>query len=177
MTSCWRRRLTGYTTEQPPRRISKQSCANKSPRGHHSFAPCAHIRQDVSRLCDRAPYRNERFSVADCNIDAPKNPHSCRAFREVGVGIYKYFERPKEPDKQVGEISVDDSGQVGPWTLCEVWGDIVADLKTPPCNLGTAKFPSKLITLRLPPPLHLATSMQIPHQLPQPIPQIECHIP
>ena len=31
----------------------------------------------------------------------------------------------------------------------------------------------QLITLHPPPPLHLATSMQIPHQLPQPIHQIE----
>ncbi len=39
---------------------------------------------------------------------------TCRAFSEVGIGVYKYFERSKEPDKQVGEIAVDDSGQVGP---------------------------------------------------------------
>ena len=42
------------------------------------------------------------------------NPNTRRAFSEVGVGVYKYFERPKEPDNQVGENSVDDSGQVGP---------------------------------------------------------------
>ena len=46
--------------------------------------------------------------MTDCNIDALQNPHTCRALSEVGVGVYKYFERPKEPDKQVGEISVDD---------------------------------------------------------------------
>jgi hypothetical protein len=52
--------------------------------------------------------------VTDCNIDALQNPNACRALSEVGIGVYKYFERAKEPDKQVGEISVDDSGQVGP---------------------------------------------------------------
>ena len=35
-------------------------------------------------------------------------------FSEIVVGTYKYFERAKEADKQVGDISVDDSGQVGP---------------------------------------------------------------
>ena len=52
--------------------------------------------------------------MTNCNIDALQDPHACRALSEIGVGVYKYFERAKEPDKQVGEISVDDSGQVGP---------------------------------------------------------------
>ena len=52
--------------------------------------------------------------MANCNVDRLQSTHTCRAFGEVGVGIYKYFERAKEPDKQVGEISVDDSGQIGP---------------------------------------------------------------
>ena len=46
--------------------------------------------------------------MTNCNIDALQDPHACRALSEVGVGVYKYFERAKEPDKQVGEISVDD---------------------------------------------------------------------
>jgi hypothetical protein len=41
----------------------------------------------------------------------------------------------------------------------------------------TGSTRSKMITLRPPPPQHLATSMQIPHRLPQPKPQIECHMP
>ena len=54
------------------------------------------------------------FSVANSNIDALQHPNTCRSLSEIGAGIYKYFERAKEPDKQVGEISVDDSGQIGP---------------------------------------------------------------
>jgi len=52
--------------------------------------------------------------VTNSNIDALQHPNTCRSLSEIGVGIYKYFERAKEPDKQVGEISVDDSGQIGP---------------------------------------------------------------
>ena len=52
--------------------------------------------------------------MADCNIDALQDTNTCRALSEIGIWVYKYFERPKEPDKQVGEISVDESGQVGP---------------------------------------------------------------
>ena len=48
------------------------------------------------------------------NVDRLQCPDDRRALSEVGVGVYKYFERAKEPDKQVGEISVDDSGQIGP---------------------------------------------------------------
>ena len=48
------------------------------------------------------------------NVDRLQSPDACRAFREIGVGIYKYFERAKEPDKAIAEIPVDDSGQVGP---------------------------------------------------------------
>ena len=46
--------------------------------------------------------------MTNSNIDALQHPNTCRSLSEIGVGIYKYFERPKEPDKQVGEISVDD---------------------------------------------------------------------
>ena len=46
--------------------------------------------------------------MTNSNIDALQHPNACRALSEVGVGVYKYFERPEEPDKQVGEISVDD---------------------------------------------------------------------
>ena len=46
--------------------------------------------------------------MTNSNIDALQDPNTCRALSKVGVGVYKYFERPKEPDKQVGEISVDD---------------------------------------------------------------------
>ena len=45
--------------------------------------------------------------MADCNIDALQDTNTCRAFSEVRVGVYKYFERPKEPDQQVGVIPVD----------------------------------------------------------------------
>ncbi len=55
---------------------------------------------------------------------------------------YKYFERAKELDKQVGETSEEESGQVGPCDLSEVCGDLMADRKTPPSNLGTDKFSS-----------------------------------
>ena len=46
--------------------------------------------------------------MTNSNIDALQDPNAFRSLSEVGVGVYKYFERPKEPDKQVGEISVDD---------------------------------------------------------------------
>ena len=46
--------------------------------------------------------------MTNSNIHALQDPNTYRALSEVGVGVYKYFERPKEPDKQVGEISVDD---------------------------------------------------------------------
>ena len=45
--------------------------------------------------------------MADCNIDALQDPNTCRALSEVGIGVYKYFERAKEPDKQVGVIPAD----------------------------------------------------------------------
>ena len=48
------------------------------------------------------------------NVDRLQSPDTCRAFRKIDVGIYKNFERPKEPDKAVTEIPVDDSEQVGP---------------------------------------------------------------
>jgi hypothetical protein len=47
----------------------------------------------------------------DCNIDALQDPNACRAISEIDIRVYKYFEHPKEPDKQVGEISIDDSSR------------------------------------------------------------------
>ena len=45
--------------------------------------------------------------MTNCNIDALQDPHACRALSEIGIWVYKYFERPKEPDKQVGVIPAD----------------------------------------------------------------------
>ena len=45
--------------------------------------------------------------MANSNIDALQHPNTCRSLSEIGVGIYKYFERAKEPDKQVGVIPAD----------------------------------------------------------------------
>ena len=94
--------------------------------------------QDVSRLCDRVLHRCEWFRVTNSNINWLQRSNACRAFRKIGVEIYKNFESPKEPDKEVSEIPVDDSKQVGPWTLCEVWGDVVADYS--PTNLHHQTF-------------------------------------
>ena len=45
--------------------------------------------------------------MANSNIDALQHPNTCRYLSEIGEGIYKYFERPKESDKQVGVIPAD----------------------------------------------------------------------
>ena len=45
--------------------------------------------------------------MTDSNIDALQHPNACRAFSKVGIGVYKYFERAKEPDQQNGVIPVD----------------------------------------------------------------------
>ena len=45
--------------------------------------------------------------MTNSNIDALQDPNTCHALSKVGVGVYKYFERAKEPDKQVGVIPAD----------------------------------------------------------------------
>ena len=86
--------------------VKQEACR----KGRGVITPSLHelISLDVLRLCDRVLHRSERFTVTDSNIDALLNPNACRAFSKVGIGIYKYFEHAKEPDKQVGEISVDN---------------------------------------------------------------------
>ena len=112
----------------------------KGPRGGWELLPrVMHLQtQDVSRLCDRVLHRCEWFRVTNSNINWLQRSNACRTFRKIGVEIYKNFESPKEPDKEVAEIPVDDCKQVGPWTLCEVWGDVVADYS--PTNLHHQAF-------------------------------------
>ena len=76
------------------------------------------------------------------NVDRLQCPDAGRAFGEVGVGVHQDFQRPVEADQQVRKVPVNNSGQVGPCALREICGDVVTDLKTPPCNLATAKFNS-----------------------------------
>ena len=58
--------------------------------------------------------------MANCNVNRLQSLHTCRALREVGVGVHKDLQRPVQANQQVCKVAVDHSGQVGPRTLCEV---------------------------------------------------------
>ena len=45
--------------------------------------------------------------MTDSNIDALQDPNTCRALSKVGVGVYKYFERAKDADQQIGVVPAD----------------------------------------------------------------------
>ena len=63
---------------------------------------------------------SERFSVTNSDIDRLQSTDTNSAFGEVGVGINQDLELAEHADQQITEISVNQSGQAGPRTLCEV---------------------------------------------------------
>ena len=54
-----------------------------------------------SGLCDRVLHGGERFSVTNSDIDRLQSPNTCRAFGEVGVGVYKNLQRPVQTNQEV----------------------------------------------------------------------------
>ena len=103
-----------FLENQDPITTWQEKCALWRSTRERSSTYSKHI------LCDGISHCCEGFSMTNCNINGLQSTHTNSAFGKVGVGINQDFELAEHADQQITEISVNQSGQVGPRTLCEV---------------------------------------------------------